>query len=114
MPDGDKQSLAEHGNRAIAKLRALSLIDLSEIHLVKHVFAATVYPIYVKSYREALHDFLSQSLRCRRLLLLGRQGLYSHINIDDVIWKAFAAADLIALDPFDDEKKREYYGAQMA
>ena len=108
--DTTKEGLKNQSREIIEKLQALGIIDLSRVHSTWIETARHVYPTYLKGYRKELNEFFDRSLEMRRLLCVGRQGLYSHINIDDVMWSAFKGAELLLSSPFSRDAKRKFYG----
>jgi protoporphyrinogen oxidase len=109
LDDEDGSTLKEQGQRILGQLKESGILDLSVIHSVHFETASTVYPIYLKGYREQVLKFFQSSLRQQRLLCFGRQGLFAYNNIDQVILSAFEASEVIVSSPFDRNLKRAYY-----
>lgn len=96
-------------DRIVHALRSTGLLDLSVIHARRLERASVVYPVYRRGYAQAVRTALELCSRRRRVLTIGRHGTFSHVNIDQVMEQAFAASELLATDPFSQDRKAAFY-----
>ncbi len=92
VPQPDQ--LEARGDLAVESLEALGWID--SVYQRLDVHQGVVYPVYLTGHREQWERAAERLSEFPRLLSLGRQGLFTHSNIDDVIRGAFEADKLLA------------------
>lgn len=66
------------------------------------------YPIYLNGYEHPLAELDAWAEREPNLLVYGRQGLFAHDNTHHALFMAYAAADCLVGDRFDQAKWSEY------
>lgn len=71
----------------------------AEVHVVRVPHA---YPIYATGYEEAFATLDAWAARQRSLLTFGRQGLFAHDNAHHALSMAWAAADALGDNGFDE------------
>ena len=91
----DRAGLEQMAIQIKERVRATGIVPLDHIFDEKIETEPYVYPMYLKGYRTNLRNFLSAALKHSRLLCMGRQGLFAHKNIDQVMISAFNLADIL-------------------
>lgn len=66
------------------------------------------YPIYTRDFAEPFEELDRWASRQPRLLSFGRQGLFAHDNTHHALAMAYAAADCLDTEGFDEEKWAGY------
>ncbi len=66
------------------------------------------YPIYLNGYEQPLGVLDEWSLRLPRVLSYGRQGLFAHDNTHHALFMAYAAAECLGADGFDERRWASY------
>ena len=105
----DSVTLEKHADQIVESLKVLGLLKLGRIFARRIDFEAVVYPVYVRGYGGLLAKMFAEVAQKERLLLLGRQALYQHINIDGAIESGFRAVELALTAPFDAQRKLDLY-----
>lgn len=93
----------------IESLRKTKIVDLSKVYATKIEIIPFVYPVYLKDYRQSLTDTFEFIRSKERLISFGRHGVFSHINIDQVMEQAFAVAHIASLDQANFVKHRDAF-----
>ncbi len=101
--------LALKGDKAVASLVALGWLDPLKIHERLDVNQSVVYPVYLKGHADQWGEAARRMAYLPRLLSLGRQGLFTHSNIDDVIQGVFKAESLLLDREADLETRVNFY-----
>lgn len=106
----DATQLVARGTRAVEGFLNLGWIRREAVKETRLVHQPVVYPVYLTGHRDQWRAAVERLADQPRLISLGRQGVFSHSNIDDVMAGAFAVDDLLkgagAVDP---EAKRRFY-----
>ncbi len=105
----DDVTLEKYADQIVESLKVLGLLKLGRIFARRIDFEAVVYPVYVRGYGGLLAQMFAEFAQKERLLLLGRQALYQHINIDGAIESGFRAVELALTAPFDAQRKLDLY-----
>jgi hypothetical protein len=66
------------------------------------------YPIYLNGYERPLGALDAWASQLPRVLSYGRQGLFAHDNTHHALFMAYAAAECLGAEGFDDRRWAEY------